>query len=152
MLVDILGTNCDQCWSMVQYCFTSTETVRLVRMESPGRPPQISHSSWTFILFFSFVPSDMSKRRFLDVVYLFAQLTCLIAFVLTIFRGQTQSISSFRTLRKTRACPLSRWAFCQNFITGACSFVTACIDQAVQGGCKLSLIWMNEWIFFIYGA
>ena len=29
--VDILGTNCDQCVSMVQCCFTSTETIRLVR-------------------------------------------------------------------------------------------------------------------------
>ena len=43
--VDILGTDCDQCVSMVQYCFTSTETVRLVRTESPGRPPRLSHSS-----------------------------------------------------------------------------------------------------------
>ena len=30
-----LGTNCDQCLSMVQCCFTSTETVRLIRTESP---------------------------------------------------------------------------------------------------------------------
>ena len=29
--VDILGTNCDQCMSMVQCCLTSTETVRLIR-------------------------------------------------------------------------------------------------------------------------
>ena len=36
---DILGTNCDQCRSMVQCCFTSTETaVRLSRTDSPGRP------------------------------------------------------------------------------------------------------------------
>ena len=42
-----LGTNCDQCRSTVQYCFTSTETVRLVRTESPGRPPRLSHSSRT---------------------------------------------------------------------------------------------------------
>ena len=28
--VDILGTNCDQCRSMVQCCFTSTETVGLL--------------------------------------------------------------------------------------------------------------------------
>ena len=47
MLVDILGTNCDQCQSTVQYCFTSMETIRLIRMESPRWPPQFSHSSWT---------------------------------------------------------------------------------------------------------
>ena len=57
--VDILGTNCDQCVRMVQCCFTSTETVRLIRTESPGRPPRLSHSSWTLnkincSLFFSY--------------------------------------------------------------------------------------------------
>ena len=41
------GTNCDPCLSMVQCCFTSTETARFVRTECPGRPPQLSHSSWT---------------------------------------------------------------------------------------------------------
>ena len=48
--VDILGTSWDQCRSMVQYCFTSTETIRLVRTDSPGWPPQLSHSSWTMSL------------------------------------------------------------------------------------------------------
>ena len=47
MSVDILGTNCDQCLRMVQCCFTSTETVRRIRTERPGRPPRLSHSSWT---------------------------------------------------------------------------------------------------------
>ena len=47
MWVDIIGTNCDQCGSRVQCCFTSTKTVRLVRTESPGRPPRLSRSSWT---------------------------------------------------------------------------------------------------------
>ena len=45
LLIDILGTNCDQCPSTVQCCFTSTETVRLIRTKSPGRPPRLSHSS-----------------------------------------------------------------------------------------------------------
>ena len=53
MSVDILGTNCDQCVSMVQCCFTSTETIRLVRTGSPGRPPRLSHLFWTL----SHVPS-----------------------------------------------------------------------------------------------
>ena len=47
MSVDRLGTSRDQCRSMVQYNFTSTETRRLVRTDSPGRPPRLSHSSWT---------------------------------------------------------------------------------------------------------
>ena len=32
---------------MAQYSFTSTETRRLVRTNSPGQPPGLSHSSWT---------------------------------------------------------------------------------------------------------
>ena len=39
--VDILGTNCDQCLSMVQCCFMSTETLRLIRTGNPGRPPRL---------------------------------------------------------------------------------------------------------------
>ena len=49
MSVDILGTSWDQCRSMVHYSFTSTETRMLVRTDSPGRPPRLSHSSWTMI-------------------------------------------------------------------------------------------------------
>ena len=39
--------NCVQFVSMVQCCFTSTETVRLIRTGRTGRPPRLSHSSWT---------------------------------------------------------------------------------------------------------
>ena len=49
--VDIWGTSWDQCRSMVQYSFTSRETRRLVRMDSPGQPPWLSHTSWTMMLF-----------------------------------------------------------------------------------------------------
>ena len=44
MSVDILGKNCDQCRRMVQCCFASTETVRLIRTEITGRPSRLSHS------------------------------------------------------------------------------------------------------------
>ena len=37
----------DQWVSMVQSCFTSTETIRLIRTGSPWRSPPLSHSSWT---------------------------------------------------------------------------------------------------------
>ena len=51
MSVDIWETSWDQCRSMVQYSFTSTETVRLVRTDSPGtRPPRLSHNSSTPLL------------------------------------------------------------------------------------------------------
>ena len=42
MLVDISGTNCDQCWSVVQCCFTSMETIGLnssISALGEGRPP-----------------------------------------------------------------------------------------------------------------
>ena len=48
--VDTLRTNCDQCISTVQCCFTSTETIRLIRTGSPGRPSRLSHSSWTLMV------------------------------------------------------------------------------------------------------
>ena len=51
MSVDVLGTSWDQCRSMAQYSFTSTETRRLVRTDSPGQPPRLSHSSWTILCF-----------------------------------------------------------------------------------------------------
>ena len=47
MSTDILGANCDQCVCMVQCWFTSTETIRFIRARSPGRPPRLSHSSWS---------------------------------------------------------------------------------------------------------
>ena len=59
MSLDILGTSWDQCRSMVQYSFTSTETRRLVRTGSPGWPPRLSHSSWT-----------MSTRRWFYVDFI----------------------------------------------------------------------------------
>ena len=34
--VDILGTNCDQCVCMVQCCFKSTETIRLIGDRGEG--------------------------------------------------------------------------------------------------------------------
>ena len=37
MSVDILGTNCNQSRSTVQCCFTSTETVRLIRTAQYGQ-------------------------------------------------------------------------------------------------------------------
>ena len=46
-LTQLLGTSWDQCRSMVQYSFTSTETIRLVRTDSPWRPHRLSHRSWT---------------------------------------------------------------------------------------------------------
>ena len=51
MSFDILGTSWDQYGSVVQYSFTSTETRRLIRTDSPGWPPQLSHSSWTIARF-----------------------------------------------------------------------------------------------------
>ena len=67
MLADILGTSWDQCWNTVQYNFMSTETRRLVRMDSPGRPPWLSHSSWTMSYvwcYLSFIVAQSSLLNF----------------------------------------------------------------------------------------
>ena len=61
----LTGTSWDQCVSMVQYSFTSTETRRLVSTDSPGRPPRLSHSSstmWFRMMMMSWclVSSDVS--------------------------------------------------------------------------------------------
>ena len=61
MLKDILRTSCDQCRRMVQYSFTSTETRRLIRTDSPGRPPRLSHSSWTMTSWFLHTHAFMSS-------------------------------------------------------------------------------------------
>ena len=65
MSVDILGTSWDQCRSMVQYSFTSTETRRLVRTDSPGRPPRLIHSSWTMSLSVGWQLSETYTRNHL---------------------------------------------------------------------------------------
>ena len=38
-----------RCPLVVECCFTSTETIRLIRDGSPGRPPRLSHSSWALM-------------------------------------------------------------------------------------------------------
>ena len=49
-LTSLLGTNCDQCMCMVQYCLMSTETGRLIRMGSPGQPPHTAPELYDIIL------------------------------------------------------------------------------------------------------
>ena len=46
--VDILGTNCDQRVCMVQCCFTSTKTIRLIRTESSSELTLFGHRLVTF--------------------------------------------------------------------------------------------------------
>ena len=73
--VDILGASWDQCWSMVQYCFKSMETIRLVRTVSPGQPPQLSHSSWTMAVFFKLIIIMKIHKKWL-VHYCQKEVTC----------------------------------------------------------------------------
>ena len=117
MSADILGTSCDQCRSMVQYSFTSTETRRLVRTDSPGRPPRLSHSSfdWTFV---SRVISFLYDVRVRGVVLMFnetahsffvwgsswasAALTCCC---------RLNGLYRVQGLRVSSLCPVARWHF-----------------------------------------
>ena len=67
MSVDILGTSWDQCRSMVQHSFTSTETRRLARTYSPGRPPRLSHNSWAL------TPSPAFSRVYITLPFPYAE-------------------------------------------------------------------------------
>ena len=57
-----------------QCCFTSTKTIRLIRDGSPGRPPQLSHSSFAprLPLVHLFVYGSLSGRRILGEKYKFS--------------------------------------------------------------------------------
>ena len=73
----ILGTKCDQCVCMVQRCFTSTETVRLIRTGEPRTATStvtellnsVASFCFTFVwstsLFHSVVWSDAPNRLLL---------------------------------------------------------------------------------------
>ena len=61
--ITIRDNGWDQCWNMVRYSFTSTETRKLVRTDSPGRPSRLSHSSWTMWCTYwsQFVPTKCQR-------------------------------------------------------------------------------------------
>ena len=82
MSVDILGTSWDQCRSMVQYSFTSTETRRLVRTDSPGRPPRLPHSSWNMHT------RSLTRRTFIHEV-------CCGPILLSLFQSNTDAVFFF---------------------------------------------------------
>ena len=80
---------------MIQYSFTSTETRRLVRTVSPGRPPRFSHSSWTMI------KSSVYQRNFISGTYCYRFITVILP--LRDLRQPTQNITYFvSVVRKMR--------------------------------------------------
>ena len=48
---------------MVHCSFTSTETIGLVRTDSPGRQPRLSHSSWTMWRLLGYTTDFIQRRR-----------------------------------------------------------------------------------------
>ena len=102
----ILGTSWVQCWSMVQYSFMSTETRRLVRTDSPGWPPRLSHVSWTtseymYIVTIVLVSSiyQVHSSRFCCL----SLLTSTLLFFTSVVKRKT-SISN--TLQYTNVCDI----------------------------------------------
>ena len=81
MSFDISGTSWDQRVSMVPCSFTSTETRRLVRTDSPGRPPRLYTApelcflSKTLTAFITHV-TGTDKRRFPQRIWLPSALVC----------------------------------------------------------------------------
>ena len=96
MSVDISGTSCDQCRSMVQYRFTSTETRRLVRTDSPGRPPRLSHSSWT-MTYVSKKPASFIQTWWRQWSELNSRRTCKVA-VISLLQKRSQPTEAFQDI------------------------------------------------------
>ena len=118
MSVDILGTNCDHCGRTVQCCFTFTETVRVIRTESLGRPLRLSYSSWT--LFFHTAPESF------DIAFFFnrrIQRRC----VLTVHLVVTQLVSreTAANLRARSLCTI------QLYTSLPCHFIRSHIYSPV---------------------
>ena len=106
MSIDILGTSWVQCWSMLQYSFMSTETRRLIRTDSPGRPPRLSHITWTtseymYIVTIVLVSSiyQVHSSRFCCL----SLLTSTLLFFTSVVKRKT-SISN--TLQDTNVCDI----------------------------------------------
>ena len=111
MSVDILATSWDQRRSMVQCCFMSTEAVRLVRTESPGRPPRLSHISWTLsfedvplvefmYLVFTRMPGESYRRQLRSLLlYLFRVFRALINSLVCWFRSLEGRLLVFSVLQ-----------------------------------------------------
>jgi len=143
MSVDILGTSCDQCRSMVQYSFTSKDTRRLVRTDSPGRPPRLSHSSWT-----------MDAAGLLYCCFTSTEARWLIRDGDRVGRGRQSEGSTAETARKRperpwtaartmevlRRCPL---AIAQRLVHCAIA-VSAVLGQS-QRQCPLHCCWWTTW-------
>ena len=80
--------------STVHCCFTATETVRLIRTESPGRPPRPLHSSWPLT----------RGRRLEGSLYQGTNCVCVLAVTrrvrgLTAIRGTNSSVLTHRVSR-----------------------------------------------------
>ena len=112
------GTNCDQCLSMVQCCFTSAETIRLIRTGSPGRPPRINHSSWTLkawpqhsTCIYCLLGLDLPKTN-VHVIFRrdsFSRCRCCAG--MTEYRERVFVVFGSRPTENKRSCYLSSWQF-----------------------------------------
>ena len=115
MSADILGTSWDQCRSMVQYSFMSTETRRLVRTDSPGRPPRLSHSSWTMCV-------SHYGSPILDLHPIQAKQCCFsFCFVLTLLVWQRNLPFFFY-----------HFVFCHSGLPHSCCFLLAALERGIR--------------------
>ena len=99
MSADILGTSCDQCRSTVQQFFTSTETRRLVRTDSSGQPPRLSHSSWTMIH-----PQALSLHLIVGSTLSVNEICILFWRTIINLKSNLDETVSGRRIRLTRSC------------------------------------------------
>ena len=144
MSVDILGTSWDQCRSVDQYSFTSTEARRLVRTDSPGLPPRLSRSSWTMIVCLLVIEHFIVQRN--ATFYLYCILySCPLPNIQWYCMFTYRHVSLPQTwmpVYSVSCCRENGWCFCENvkmldfFLL--LMFILSCVFKTSD--CKLSQV------------
>ena len=149
---------------MVQCCLTSTETLRLIRTESPGRPPRLSHNSWTPTVLYTFSIGDMfyedgSQGWCLTVRLLF----CVCAGITGVCHRLCRQATEFWHAHCQNAnhsgkvvcvcvCVCVRACVCVRVVSvcvcvcvSVCVCMTVCVCVCVCV-CVLEMLWLTYWV------
>ena len=131
MSVDILGTSCDQCRSMVQCSFTSTESRRLVRTDSPGRPPRLSHSSTALVGFTIPGQNDQTEHFYQVSSYVCTIIVCLLPWE----KGPTPKFDTFFSTVRIKSVLFNFVCVCGGGGVCVCACVRVCVCVFCVSAC-----------------
>ena len=113
----------------VQYSFTSTETRRLVRTDSPARSPRLSHSSWTMLSILLWHEWTAFYSAFLNI-----HGSCVLTALAWLVPHGTAAVSARSVY--TTVQPQNKCHFMQSHIRKVCAFLAVT--------CHLHF-WQNDW-------